>query len=165
MYHVLQQSVSLHFADIVFMCFLRFSLYTLIISLNSVTQLIFVMVKCGVFFAVWTGLLNLRFIYIFYAQSNLIRSVWPDVAVFVFSPALTNWILWAAPVQDNEELTLQTSGCTTHPVMQPLQMVLFWVVAPLRLVQVYWRSRGPYCLQHQGDRPQTTVNLYQSTRC
>jgi hypothetical protein len=34
-------------------------LQTAIISLNSVNQLVFVMVKCGVFFAVRTELLNI----------------------------------------------------------------------------------------------------------
>jgi hypothetical protein len=36
-------------------CFL---VWTAIISLNSVNQLIFVMVKCGVLFEVRTGILN-----------------------------------------------------------------------------------------------------------
>jgi hypothetical protein len=39
-----------------FMCFVWFALQTAIISLNSVNQLIFVIVKCGVFFAVRTEL-------------------------------------------------------------------------------------------------------------
>jgi hypothetical protein len=53
---MLQQSVTLHF---VFVCFVRFSLQTAIISLNSVNRLIFVTVKCGVFFEVRTELLNI----------------------------------------------------------------------------------------------------------
>jgi hypothetical protein len=42
----------------VFMGFVWFSEKTVIISLNSVNQLIFVMVKCGVFFAVRNEFLN-----------------------------------------------------------------------------------------------------------
>jgi hypothetical protein len=42
----------------VFTDFVRFSLQTAIISLNSVNQLIFVMVKCGVLFEVRTEFLN-----------------------------------------------------------------------------------------------------------
>jgi hypothetical protein len=53
--HLLQQLVSLHF---VFICFVWFSVSTAIISLNSINQLIFVMVKI-VFFAVRTELLNI----------------------------------------------------------------------------------------------------------
>jgi hypothetical protein len=41
------------------MGFVWFSLQTAIISLNSVNQLIFVMVKCGVYFAVRTEFLNI----------------------------------------------------------------------------------------------------------
>jgi hypothetical protein len=55
MYHLLSQSVMLHF---VFMCFIQFSVYKVIISLNSMNQLIFVMVKCGVIFEVWNEFLN-----------------------------------------------------------------------------------------------------------
>jgi hypothetical protein len=51
MHHLIQQSVPLHFA---FMGFVWFLLLTAIISLNSVNQLIFVMVKSCVFFAVRT---------------------------------------------------------------------------------------------------------------
>jgi hypothetical protein len=42
----------------VFIGFQWFSLQAAIISLNSVNQLIFVMVKCGVLFEVRTGFLN-----------------------------------------------------------------------------------------------------------
>jgi hypothetical protein len=31
------------------------------------------------------------------------------------------------------------------------KMAVCWVVAPCRLVRVYRRFRGPYCLHHQGD--------------
>jgi hypothetical protein len=55
MYHLPWQSVMLHF---VFISFSWFSLYTVFIYLNSVNQLIFVMVKCGVLFEVRTELLN-----------------------------------------------------------------------------------------------------------
>jgi hypothetical protein len=41
------------------MGFMSFSLQTAIISLNSVNQLIFVMVKCGVLFEVRNELLNI----------------------------------------------------------------------------------------------------------
>jgi hypothetical protein len=62
--HLLQQSVTLHF---LFTCFVWFSVSTAIISLNSVNKLIFVMevtmifvmVKCSVFFAVRTEFLNI----------------------------------------------------------------------------------------------------------
>jgi hypothetical protein len=40
------------------MDFMWFSLYTGIISLNNINQLIFVMVKCGVLFEVRTEFLN-----------------------------------------------------------------------------------------------------------
>jgi D-alanyl-lipoteichoic acid acyltransferase DltB (MBOAT superfamily) len=55
MNHLLCQSVMLHF---VFIGFAWFSLKAAIISLNSVNQLINVMVKCGVLFEVRTGFLN-----------------------------------------------------------------------------------------------------------
>jgi hypothetical protein len=48
-------SNSAFFLQSVFVGFYRFSA---IISLNSVNQLIFVMVKCGVLFEVRTGFLN-----------------------------------------------------------------------------------------------------------
>jgi hypothetical protein len=32
-----------------------------------------------------------------------------------------------------------------------MKMVLFWVVGPCSLVEVYQRFRGPCCLHHQGD--------------
>jgi hypothetical protein len=31
------------------------------------------------------------------------------------------------------------------------KLLVFWVVAPCRLVEVYQRFRRPYCLHHQGD--------------
>jgi hypothetical protein len=46
---------TLHFV----LRFVWFSLQAAIIYLNSVNQLIFVMVKCGVFFAVRTEFLNI----------------------------------------------------------------------------------------------------------
>jgi hypothetical protein len=55
MYLLLQQSVTRHF---VFMGSVRFLQTIPIISLNSVNQLIFVMVKCGVLFEVRTEFLN-----------------------------------------------------------------------------------------------------------
>jgi hypothetical protein len=33
-----------------------------------------------------------------------------------------------------------------------MKMAAFWVVAPCRLVRVYRRFRGMYCLHHQGRR-------------
>jgi hypothetical protein len=33
-----------------------------------------------------------------------------------------------------------------------MKMIVFWVVAPCSLVEVYQRSRGVCCLHHQGDR-------------
>jgi hypothetical protein len=56
MYHLYEHSLTIYF---VFTYFLWFSLQTAIISLNSVNRLIFVTVKCGVFFAVRTGFLNI----------------------------------------------------------------------------------------------------------
>jgi hypothetical protein len=58
MYNQFQQSVTLHFANRVY-CFLWSSEQTAIISLNSVNQLNFVTVKCGVFFVVRTEFLNI----------------------------------------------------------------------------------------------------------
>jgi hypothetical protein len=55
MNHLLWQSVMLHF---VFVGFAWLTLYTAIISLNSINKLIFVTVKCGVLFEVWTEFLN-----------------------------------------------------------------------------------------------------------
>jgi hypothetical protein len=51
MNHLLWHLVMLHF---VFMGFVWFSVQTAIISLNSINQLIFVMVNCGVLFEVQT---------------------------------------------------------------------------------------------------------------
>jgi hypothetical protein len=61
-----------------------------------------------------------------------------------------------------------------------LKMAVFWAVAPYRLVWVYRRFRGLYCLHHQGGESrgetlinwmmeaeqtsETSVNSYQSTR-
>jgi hypothetical protein len=56
MYHLLYQSVIVRSA---FMGFVWVSMWTAIISLNRVNKLIFVMVKCGVFFEVWTQFLNI----------------------------------------------------------------------------------------------------------
>jgi D-alanyl-lipoteichoic acid acyltransferase DltB (MBOAT superfamily) len=56
MNHLFRQTVTLHF---VFIGFEWFSLQTAIISLNSVNQLIFVMVKCDVLFEAWTKFLNI----------------------------------------------------------------------------------------------------------
>jgi hypothetical protein len=56
MYHLLYQSVIIHF---VFVGLEWFSLLTAIISLNSVNKLIFVMVKYGVLFEVRTEFLNI----------------------------------------------------------------------------------------------------------
>jgi hypothetical protein len=38
-----------------------------------------------------------------------------------------------------------------------VKMAVFWVVAPCRLVRVYRRFRGLYCLHHQRDRPDTVL--------
>jgi hypothetical protein len=56
-----------------------------------------------------------------------------------------------------------------------MKMAVFWVVAPCRLVYVYQRIRGLYCLHHQAQiralidlmmeavqTSETLVNLYQS---
>jgi len=32
-----------------------------------------------------------------------------------------------------------------------MKMVGFWGIAPCTLVEVDWRFRGVYCLNHQGD--------------
>jgi hypothetical protein len=55
MNHLLWQSAMLYF---VFIGFALFSLYTAIISLNSINELIVVIVKCCVLFEVWTEFLN-----------------------------------------------------------------------------------------------------------
>jgi D-alanyl-lipoteichoic acid acyltransferase DltB (MBOAT superfamily) len=55
MYHLLYQSATLHS---VFMGLVLFSKKTVITTLNSVNQLILVMVKCGVLFEVRTEFLN-----------------------------------------------------------------------------------------------------------
>jgi hypothetical protein len=63
MYHLLYVLVTMHFGHIVHvclpMCVVWFSLQTAIISLNSVNRLIFVTVKCCVFFAVRDELINI----------------------------------------------------------------------------------------------------------
>jgi hypothetical protein len=41
------------------MSFVWFSLQTAIVSLNTINQLIFVMMKCRVLFEVWAGFLNI----------------------------------------------------------------------------------------------------------
>jgi hypothetical protein len=55
-------------------------------------------------------------------------------------------------------------------------MAIFWVVAPCRLVEVYQRFRGTFCLHHQDDHLlialmmeaartfETLENFYQTTR-
>jgi hypothetical protein len=58
LYHLIKQSVCLHF---VFMCFVLLTVWSAIISLNSVNRLIFATVKCGIFFAVRTGFLNINY--------------------------------------------------------------------------------------------------------
>jgi hypothetical protein len=50
MYHMLRKSVTMHLVWL--------SVYTVITSLNSVNQLIFVTVKCSVLFEVLTEFLN-----------------------------------------------------------------------------------------------------------
>jgi hypothetical protein len=53
-----------------------------------------------------------------------------------------------------------------------MKIVVFWVVAPCSLEEVYHRFRGPCCLHHQGDAlmmeaartSETLVNFYQTTR-
>jgi hypothetical protein len=60
MHHLLLRfSNTAFFPQSVFMGFVRISEQTVIISLNNVNQLIFVMVKCCVFFAVRTEFLNI----------------------------------------------------------------------------------------------------------
>jgi hypothetical protein len=56
MYHLLYQSVTVH---LVFMCLVRFSVLTEIISLKSINQLIYVMVMWGVLYEVRTEFLNI----------------------------------------------------------------------------------------------------------
>jgi hypothetical protein len=44
---------------------------------------------------------------------------------------------------------------------------VFWVIAPCRLVEVYQRLRGAFCLHHQGEAAssyKTSINFYQTTR-
>jgi hypothetical protein len=56
MHDMTYQSVNVYF---VFMGLLWFSMKTRIISLNSIKELIFVMLKCGVLFEVRTESLNI----------------------------------------------------------------------------------------------------------
>jgi hypothetical protein len=56
MYHLFSLSLTVNFAP---RCLLRVSEQTAIISLNSINQLIFIIVKCGVLFEVRTGFLNI----------------------------------------------------------------------------------------------------------
>jgi hypothetical protein len=53
MYQLLYTSVTPNFVFVCFVCFSK-----VIISLNSINEFIFVMVKCGVLFEVWTEFLN-----------------------------------------------------------------------------------------------------------
>jgi hypothetical protein len=55
---IMYVSHALIFRNYTFISFMCFSIHTAIISLNSVNQLIFVMVKCGVLFEVRTEFLN-----------------------------------------------------------------------------------------------------------
>jgi hypothetical protein len=41
-----------------------------------------------------------------------------------------------------------------------MKMVVFWVVAPCSLVNLYRRFRGSCCLHHQGDRPDDLGNKH-----
>jgi hypothetical protein len=43
-------------------------------------------------------------------------------------------------------------------------MVVFWVVAPCSLVDVYQRFRGPCAPIMEQQGPETLVNVYQTTR-
>jgi hypothetical protein len=56
MYHLLQQPITLHF---VFLGFMWFSIQTATVSLNNISQLIFVTVNCGVLYAVGNEFLNI----------------------------------------------------------------------------------------------------------
>jgi hypothetical protein len=50
-----------------------------------------------------------------------------------------------------------------------MKMAVIWIIAPCRVVRVYQRFRGLYCLYHIGlmmeavQTSETLVNLYQST--
>jgi hypothetical protein len=53
-----------------------------------------------------------------------------------------------------------------------MKMGVFWVVAPCRLVDIYRRFEGAYCLHHQGmialmiqatSTSETSVSFYQTT--
>jgi hypothetical protein len=50
-----------------------------------------------------------------------------------------------------------------------MKMAVFWVVALCSLVEVYQRSRGPFCLyalMMEAERTSgTLVNFYQTTQC
>jgi hypothetical protein len=41
-----------------------------------------------------------------------------------------------------------------------MKMAIFWVVAPLSLVEIYRRFRGACCLHPQGDRQTITEHLH-----
>jgi hypothetical protein len=44
-----------------------------------------------------------------------------------------------------------TKGSYTILKLSSLKMIVFWVLAPCKLVRVYQRFRGLYCFHHQGD--------------
>jgi hypothetical protein len=45
-----------------------------------------------------------------------------------------------------------------------MKMAVFWDIAPYSLVDIGRHFRGTYCLHHKGDRPETSVSIYKTTR-
>jgi hypothetical protein len=80
-------------------------------------------------------------------------------------------VVWSAPHCVTQKLASFTATKSSKepyfPTIYFLKMAVFWVVAPCRLVWVYRRFRGLYCLHHQGDEAVQTseklVNSHQSS--
>jgi hypothetical protein len=45
-----------------------------------------------------------------------------------------------------------------------MKMVVFWVIVPCSVVEVFRRFRGACLLHHQGECTETSVNFYQTAR-
>jgi hypothetical protein len=56
--------------------------------------------------------------------------------------------------------TLWSIGVASGALLLIMKIVVFWVVAPCSLVEVYQRFRGPCCLHHQGDSPRRQQSSY-----
>jgi hypothetical protein len=57
-------------------------------------------------------------------------------------------------------------AATEWDIAPGMKMVVFWVVAPCSLVEVYRRFKGACCLYIRAmSTSETSVNIYQTTRC